>query len=46
MLLHAVRTQLAAVNPEQQTYNQVEDLDSWVFRSDGMAAGTPYGVDL
>jgi predicted permease len=29
-LLHAVRAQLAAVNPDQQTYNMVEDLDSWV----------------
>ncbi|HUA84267.1 MAG TPA: ABC transporter permease [Bryobacteraceae bacterium] len=29
-LLHALRTQIAAVNPEQQTFNQVEDLDSWV----------------
>jgi predicted permease len=29
-LLHAVRAQLATVNPDQQTYNMVEDLDSWV----------------
>lgn len=30
MLLHAIREQLAAVNPQQQTYSQVEDLDSWL----------------
>ncbi|MGB6431442.1 MAG: ABC transporter permease [Candidatus Acidiferrales bacterium] len=29
-LLHAVREQLAAVNPEQQTYSTDEDLESWV----------------
>jgi predicted permease len=29
-LLHAIRAQLAAVNPQQQTYSQVEDLDSWL----------------
>jgi len=30
LLLHAIREQLAAVNPQQQTYSQVEDLDSWL----------------
>jgi predicted permease len=29
-LLRAVRVQLAAVNPEQQTYSNVEDLDAWI----------------
>jgi hypothetical protein len=29
-LLHAVQEQLTAVNPEQQTYSTVEDLDSWI----------------
>ena len=29
-LLHAIRQQLVAVNPQQQTYSQVEDLDSWL----------------
>jgi len=29
-LLHAVQEQLAAVNPQQQTFGLVEDLDSWV----------------
>lgn len=29
-LLHAIREQLTAVNPEQQTFSQVEDLESWV----------------
>ena len=29
-LLHSVREQLSAVNPEQQTYSQIEDLDSWI----------------
>jgi predicted permease len=28
MLLHAIRQQLAAVNPEQQTFSEVEDLDT------------------
>jgi predicted permease len=30
MLLHAIRQQLAAVNPEQQTFSEVEDLDTWI----------------
>lgn len=29
-LLHAIQKQLAAVNPEQQTFSQVEDLQSWI----------------
>jgi hypothetical protein len=29
-LLHAVRLQLTAVDPDQQSYSNVEDLDSWV----------------
>lgn len=29
-LLHAVRAQLLAVNPDQQTWNEIEDLDSWI----------------
>jgi len=29
-LLHAIEEQLAAVNPEQQTYSTDEDLDSWI----------------
>ena len=29
-LLHAVGTQVAALNPEQQIYSNVEDLDSWI----------------
>lgn len=29
-LLHAVGAQVAAVNAEQQVYNNVEDLDSWI----------------
>jgi predicted permease len=29
-LLHAVRTQLTMVDPEQQSYSTTEDLDSWV----------------
>jgi predicted permease len=29
-LVHAVRTQLAAVNPDQQTWGEVENLDSWI----------------
>jgi predicted permease len=29
-LLHAVQAQLAAVNPEQQTYDTVGDLDTWI----------------
>ena len=29
-LLHAVGAQVAAVNPEQQIYSNVEDLDSWI----------------
>ena len=28
-LLHAVQLQLAAVNPDQQTYSNVEDLETW-----------------
>ncbi|MGA2741133.1 MAG: ABC transporter permease [Bryobacteraceae bacterium] len=32
-LLHAVRMQLTAVDPEQQSYSATEDLDSWI--SDG-----------
>lgn len=30
MLLHSIRQQLATVNPEQQTFSQVEDLQSWL----------------
>jgi predicted permease len=29
-LVHAVRAQLVAVNPDQQTWGDVEDLDSWI----------------
>jgi predicted permease len=29
-LVHAVRTQLVAVNPDQQTWGEVEELDSWI----------------
>jgi hypothetical protein len=29
-LLHAVRAQLTAVDPDQQTYSIVEDLESWI----------------
>jgi predicted permease len=29
-LLRAVRRQLTAVNPDQQTFGEVEDLDSWI----------------
>jgi len=29
-LVHALRAQLTAVNPEQQTYSNVEDLESWI----------------
>ena len=29
-LLHAVRMQLTAVDPEQQSYSTTEDLDSWI----------------
>jgi predicted permease len=29
-LLHAVRSQLTAVDPDQQSYGNVEDLDSWI----------------
>ena len=32
-LLHAVRSQLTAVNPDQQSYGNVEDLEGWI--SDG-----------
>ena len=32
-LLHAVRKNLTAVNPDQQSYGNVEDLDEWI--SDG-----------
>jgi predicted permease len=30
MLLHAIRQQLAAVNPEQQTFSEVKDLDTGI----------------
>lgn len=29
-LVHAVQAQVVAVNPEQQIYSMVEDLDSWI----------------
>jgi predicted permease len=29
-LLHAVRMQLTAVDPEQQSYSNVDDLDTWI----------------
>ena len=29
-LLHAIRTQLSSVNPDQQTYGQNEDLENWI----------------
>ena len=30
MLLHTIRRQMAAVNPEQQTFSEVADLDTWI----------------
>jgi predicted permease len=30
MLLHTIRQQMATVNPEQQTFSEVEDLDTWI----------------
>lgn len=30
MLLHAIRERLQAVNPMQQTFSEVEDLESWI----------------
>jgi predicted permease len=30
MLLHTIRQQMVAVNPEQQTFSEVEDLDTWI----------------
>jgi predicted permease len=30
MLLHAIRQQLATVNPEQQTWSEIEELDTWI----------------
>jgi len=30
LLLHAVQTQITSVNPEQQTYSEVDDLDRWI----------------
>jgi predicted permease len=30
MLLHTIRQQMAVVNPEQQTFSEVEDLDTWI----------------
>jgi predicted permease len=30
MLLHTIRQQMAAVNPEQQTFSEVADLDTWI----------------
>ncbi|MGA7343183.1 MAG: ABC transporter permease [Terracidiphilus sp.] len=29
-LLHSVRAQMSAVNPEQQTYSLVDDLETWI----------------
>src|SRR5260370_18331700 len=29
-LLHAVQKQLAAVNPDQQTYSMARDLETWI----------------
>jgi len=30
LLLHSIRQQLAAVNPEQQTFSEVDDLEFWI----------------
>ena len=29
-LMHSIQAQLSAVNPEQQTYSEVADLDTWI----------------
>jgi len=31
-MLHSVRQEIAAVNPDQQSYSQVDDLETWIKR--------------
>ena len=31
-MLHNIRRQIAALNPDQQVYSQVEDLETWITR--------------
>ena len=31
-MLHNIRQQIAAVNPDQQVYSQVDDLETWIRR--------------
>jgi putative ABC transport system permease protein len=31
-MLHNIRRQIAAINPDQQVYSQVEDLETWITR--------------
>ena len=38
--------QLTAVDPEQQSYSNVEDLESWISNRAGVAAGAPGGMDF
>src|SRR5450432_2194862 len=45
-LVHAVRAQLVAVNPDQQTWGDVEDLDSWITNGAGVAAGASGCMDF
>ncbi|MGA9981635.1 MAG: ABC transporter permease [Candidatus Sulfotelmatobacter sp.] len=36
-MLHSVRQEIAAVNPDQQSYSQVDDLDTWIRREPALA---------
>jgi predicted permease len=38
-LLHNIRQQLAAVNPDQQAYGQVDDLETWIRNEPDWARG-------
>ncbi len=36
-MLHSVRQEIAAVNPDQQSYSQVDDLETWIRREPALA---------
>jgi len=37
VMLHSVRQEIAAVNPDQQSYSQVDDLETWITREPEVA---------
>jgi putative ABC transport system permease protein len=38
-MLHSVRKEIAAINPDQQVYSRVDDLETWITREQEWARG-------